>query len=164
MDMHQWSDWMARLGTSFEPAMLRGVRAGALRCIPLLQKRTSYAPPASEGGSQGAVDTGLYKAAWKTTPLPNGARVFNDRPASPVIDYGRRPSPVSSEGRRNLTAWAKRKLKLSADEARAVAWAIAQTLKKRPLRARRVMSGAIKEMTKLVQEEITHELDLELRK
>ena len=75
-----------------------------------------------------------------------------------------RPAPVSSEGRRNLAAWARRKLKLSGAEADAAAWAISQTLKKRPLRARRVMSGAEKKMVALVEEEIGHELDVELRK
>lgn len=164
MDMHQWSRWMSTLGDRFEPAVLRGVRSGALRCVGLMQQRTTYAPPASEGGTPGAFDIGLYKAAWKSAALPDGARVFNDKPYSGVIDRGRRPSPVSSEGRRNLAAWARRKLKLSGAEADAAAWAISQTLKKRPLRPRRVMSGAEKEMIVLVEEEIGHELDVELRR
>lgn len=164
MSMDQWSKEMMSLGDRFAPAALRGVRSGALRCIVLMQQRTTYAPPASAGGTPGAFDTGLYKAAWKSAALPDGARVFNDRPQAGVIDRGRRPAPVSSEGRRNLEAWAKRKLKLSGDEARAAAWAISQILKKRPLRARRVMSGGEKEMIALVEEEIGHELDVELRR
>jgi hypothetical protein len=162
MSFKQWADYMSDLGERFEPAVMRGVRAGALRCIPRLQQRTSHAPPASPGGTSGALDTGLYKAAWKTGSLPNGASVFNDRPYAGVIDYGRRPAPVSRGGVRNLEAWAKRKLKLGQAQARAAAWAIAKKLEKRPLLARKVLSGDLDGLVKLVEEEILHELDVEL--
>jgi hypothetical protein len=158
----EWAAYMKRLGTRFFPAAIRGVQSGAMRCIGIMQTRTDFAPPASERGTTGAVNTGLYKAAWKTAPLSNGAQVFNAQPYSPVIDGGRRPAAVGRSGIVNLERWAHNKLKLTGDAAKAAAWAIAKTLEKRALRAREVMSGGIDEMTKAVHAELQHELDVEL--
>ena len=164
MNMHQWSDHLRQLGSRFQPAMTRGMIAGAMRCIPILQTATMQAPPASPRGTSGAVDTGLYQAAWRSAPMPNGAKVFNMRPYAGVIEGGRRPYPVGREGMRNLEAWVHRKLKISGKAARDAAWAIAKTLEKRPLEARRVMSGSEDKMIEAVEKEILHELDLELGK
>ncbi len=162
VSMKQWNTHMQQLGSRFMPAAQRGIVSGAARCIPFLQKRTMMAPPASDRGTKGAVDTGLYKAGWRTAPVANGAKVFNVRPQSGVIDYGRRPAPVGRDGIRNLEAWVRRKLKLTGGEARTAAWAIAKTLAKRPLKARKVLSGGEKEMVKIVEGEIERELDVEL--
>lgn len=164
IDAAQFADHMKKLAGRFYPAMLRGVEAGALRTIPHLQRRTREAPPASPSGTQGAFNLGLYHAGWRSAPLPNGARVFNVQPYSPIVEYGRRPSPVGRAGIRNLEGWARRKLKLPATEAKAAAWAIAKTLEKRELKAREVMTGDQAGMVELVEREIMHELDAELRR
>lgn len=164
MDPQQWSRYMGELAQRFQPAMQRGIVAGAQKCIPILQAATRNAPPASDNGTRGAFDTGIYLSAWRATPISNGAMVFNSRPQAGVIDYGRRPSPVGRDGIRNLTAWAHRKLQLSDAEARSAAWAIAKTLEKRPLKARKVMTGSEAKMIEAVESEITHELDVELNR
>lgn len=164
MNPQQWAAYMGHLGERFMPAMMRGVLAGANRCVPLMQQRTMTARPASDNGRSGAVDTGLYKAAWRGEAIPTGAAIRNRTPQAPIIESGRRPSPVNRAGIQNLMKWAERRLGLNQEEARNAAFAIARTLAKRPLRARHVMSGALKEMTKLVMEEITHELDVEINK
>jgi hypothetical protein len=133
-----------------------------MRCIGIMQRRTDFAPPASDHGTVGAVDTGIYKASWQSAAIPNGASVFNSRGYSAVIDYGRRAAAVGKEGIKNLEGWAKRKLGLSGDAAKSAAYAIAKTLQKRPLRAREVMSGGVDEMTKAVHDDIQHEMDVEL--
>lgn len=162
IDVSQWADHLEKLGQRFRPAMLRGMNAGAMRCIPILHNATAQAPPASPNGTIGAFDTGLYKAAWRSASINNGAKVFNMRSYSGVIEHGRRPYPVSKAGIRNLEGWAKRKLKLSGKEAKSAAWAIAKTLAKRPLKARRVMIGSEEKMIEAVEKEVLHELDLEL--
>jgi hypothetical protein len=162
MTLAEWSRYMARLGSRFYPAAVRGAQSGALRCIGIMQRRTDFAPPATDGFPPGAVDTGQYKASWQSAPLSNGASVFNSRGYSAVIDYGRRAAAVGKSGIKNLEGWAKRKLGLSGDAATSAAYAIAQTLKDKPLRARKVMSGGVDEMTKAVQDDIQHELDVEL--
>lgn len=163
MTAPEWVAYMKRLGSQFFPAAIRGVQSGAMRCIGIMQRRTDFAPPASDHGTVGAVNIGLYKAAWKTAALSNGAQVFNAQPYSPVIEGGRRSeAAVGKKGIENLEIWAHSKLKLSGDAAKAAAWAIAKTIEKRGLRARKVMSDGVDEMTKAVHAEMQHEMDVEL--
>jgi len=165
MNPAQWAAYMNRLGQSFMPAMLRGLQVGVQhRCRDHMIYRTSMAPPASDRGSPGAVNYGTYKAAWKSILTATGAILLNDMAYSGVIEFGRRASPVSRAGRVSLARWAQRKLGLSPEEAVAASYALAQSLAKRPLRGRRVMTDGLDEMTKMVVDEITHELDVELRK
>ncbi len=160
----QFAKYMGQLGAQWRPALIRGTVAGAARTIPWLMQRTMMAPPASPRGMPGALNTGLYKAAWRSAPLPNGARVFNTQPYSSIIEYGRRPAHVGRAGIRNLEGWARRKLQLSAEEAKSAAWAIAKTLAKRKLEAREVLTGDEKGLIELVEKEILHELEIEVKK
>lgn len=162
MNLAEWSAYMRRLGTRFLPAAVRGVQSGVAACIPLMQQRTDRAPPASDRGTFGAVNEGHYRQDWHFGLLPKGGRVYNSRPYSPVIDFGRRPRAVSKKGIENIERWAKNKLKLTGNEARSAAYAIAKTLERRPLRAREVMSGGIDEMMRIVQRDMQVELDREL--
>jgi len=164
MSMDQWAAWMSRLQGRFMPAAIRGIRTGAVQAHTVMLKRTKKAPPASDrpGSTPGAFNYGTYFESWKISPLPDGAVVYNSQPYAGVIEYGRRPSPVSKEGRRNLTRWAMRKLGVTESEAKSVAFLVARSLKKRPLRARNVMTGGVQEMTDAVRGEITKELDVEL--
>jgi len=169
MDMNQWYQHMKQLGSRFMPAAERGVFSGAMRCIPHLQKRTTLARAASPRGGSGAVDTGLYKAGWRASPIPRGARLFNLRPYSGAIEYGRRPAPVSREGVQKLRVWAKRNLNLNDKQAERAAYAIARSMTPRSkggggrsLRARKVLTGDEKGLIKIVEEEILRELDMEL--
>lgn len=160
----QFASFADKLGHSFMPAAVRGVRSGVLRCVAIVQRRTSQAPPASPNGKPGAVNFGAYKAAWKVVPLATGAILLNDRGYAAVIEFGRRPSPVSREGRKNLELWAQRRLHLSADDAKSAAFLIARSLRTRPLQARRVVTGGMDEMTKAVLAEVERELGVELRR
>jgi hypothetical protein len=128
-----------------------------------MQERTDTAQPASNNGTPGAVDTGAYRAAWTTAMLPNGASVLNKRPYSPVIEGGRRIGmPVGKQGIINIADWAHRKLHIPVEQARSVAYAIAQEIKRRGLRARKVMSGGLGRMIEVVKIEIGSELGKEL--
>ena len=164
MSMKQWTKYIEDLGERFVPAMKRGMVSGAARCIPILHDATVRARPASPNGKEGAVDTGIYKAAWRSSSTSTGSKVFNTSAPSPIVEGGRRASAVGRDGIRNLEGWAKRKLRLNAKEAKDAAWAIAKTLKDRPLRKREVMGGSEDKMIKAVEAEITHELDVELRR
>lgn len=160
----QWVDWLKKLGNRYLPAAQRGVVAGAMRCLPLMQSRTDRAPPASLTGKPGAVNTGIFRNSWRASPVTNGARVHNLQPYGPVVEYGRRAKGVNRAGINNLQAWAKRKLQMSDSEARSAAFAIAKTLAKRPLLARKIMTGAIDKMTELVLAEVLHEMEVELKR
>lgn len=160
----QFSFWLAGLAEGkLQQAVKRGLVSGALRCVTVMQRRTEEAPPASPGGSVGAFDTGMYKAAWKSSETADGSRVFNSRPYAGVIEGGRRPSPVSREGQKQLAGWVRRKMGLSESEAKGVAYVIARKMKERPLQARNVLSGGVEEMTKVVMAEVDRELDKALK-
>jgi len=170
-NLAQWNQHMQQLGKRFIPAVERGTVSGAMRCIPHLQKRTSLAPPATTGGKKGAVDTGLYKMAWKSSPISGGARVYNPRPYSGTVEYGRRPAPVNRQGIRQLQTWAKRNLNLSDKEAKRAAFAIARKMSPtsmggggKKLLARKVLTGDEKGLIRIVEKEILYELDRELAK
>ncbi len=45
MSTKQWASYMTELAERFMPTMQRGVAAGAMRCIPILQNSTRRAPP-----------------------------------------------------------------------------------------------------------------------
>jgi len=164
IDPARWAAQMDRLADRFVPTVLRGVRAGAARCILLMEQRTMSAPPASPRGTVGAFNTGGYMRSWRSEGLSFGARVYNLQPYSGVVDLGRRPGVgVSRQGiELGLMPWAKRKLGLTDSQARSVAWAIATAIKKRGLLPRRVMTGGLDAMERLVVEEVEHELDAEL--
>ena len=162
-DAKQWAAFQRRLGKAFTPAALKGIRAGGLRCIPLLHRSTETAPPASTGGGTGAVDTGDYKRRWRTSPLPNGVEVFNDAPEAGVIELGRRPGsrpPPSSV----LQPWVRRKLGLSDAQAKGVAFVVARAIGRRGLRARRVMARALPAMRKAVMAEVKLALQKVIRR
>jgi hypothetical protein len=165
----QWTLYLTMLGNNYMPTVMRGILAGALRCVPIMQERTDNAPPASDGGSMGAVNYGMYRMSWKAVCVPEGARLYNDRPYAGVIEYGRRAKYPGKEGVRALQVWAKRKFKLSDEESLPVARAIAWNMKSRALRPRGVMMGlpppsGLQKLATVVLDEVQRELDLELNK
>ena len=156
----QFSKWLGDMADGrIKNAAKRGLVSGAQRCIPILQQRAEDAPPASPHGGKGAFNTGAYKASFKSASTANGARVWNTQPYAAVIDDGRRASPVSAEGRKQLAKWAMRKLGVSASEAKGVAFLVARKLAKTPLAARKVVSGSVDILAKIVLEEVEHEID-----
>lgn len=141
-------------------AMERGAVSGAARCIPILHRSTETAPPANPSGkgSGGAFDTGRYKASWRSRPISSGAQVFNDAPHAAIVEEGRRPGarmPPAGV----VEAWARRRLGVSKEEAARVDFLIRRAIKRRGLRARRVLQSSLPKMTQAVLDEILRELE-----
>ena len=175
----QFARYHKRLAREFKPTLLRGIRAGAARCIPYLVQRTRKAPPANPAGigRGGAVNTGEFIRAWRWITLPNGARLLNDRPYGPVIEKGRRrrskPPPVAAIG-----AWMRRRLKVrmstakgkAGDARRAAfwqrAWAISRAIGRRGLLPRLILTAyyAQKKIAAMVHQEVVAELNREMNK
>lgn len=151
MNITEWKAYQWKLAANYKPTLMRGVLSGAKRCLAYIQKRTRDAK---------AVDTGAYLRAWKAEPTDAGAHVYNAAPYSPIIEYGRRSGarqpPVAA-----LISWVKHKLGIKDEEARSVAFLIARAIGRRGLPARRIATApeAITEMTKIVGDEIQHEID-----
>lgn len=179
VDLKNYAAYQMKLGKEMHAAVLRGVRDGAARCIPILQAATEQAPPASQGGAPRAFDTGNYKRSWKVVPTEDGANVFNDAPYASVIEDGRRVGarqpPLSA-----IEAWARRKLysdsgkgklgpkltpKRRASMAAAAAFPIARAIARRGLKPRGVMNViAMPKMTEAMEQSIIKALNAAMAK
>lgn len=159
----QFAQYMATLGSRFHAAAVKGMRRAALRTQQHVQKRTGQVPPANpqQVGTGGAVNTGMYKRAWKYSPTPDGAVVFNAMPYAGVIEYGRRGNSAMPP-LKAIEDWARRRLGLSQKEAKRAAFPIAKAIAKRGLQGRYVLTGAELDIQRFVQEEVQAELNAAL--
>lgn len=162
IQLKDWPRYMAQLGGRFKPAVQRGLMSGAMRCVPLMQKRTENAVPASDHGSVGAFNTGEYRGNWRVSAIENGARIYNPTKQAGIIDGGRRPGALPPLDA--IEKWARRRLGLGEKEAKVAAYPIAKAIAARGLRPRNVMSGATDEMKRIVEEECRRELNAEMAK
>lgn len=137
----------------FRAAAEAGIRRGAMRALPILQRSGDTAPPASPDGRVGAFNTGAYRRAWKAAGISGGARIFNAKPYAPVIEKGRKRGsrfpPLAAVER-----WAYLRLKLSKEEAHAAAFPIARAIARRGLKGRKVMKRARPDVHKVVVAEM----------
>lgn len=156
MNLDEWVAQMKRLGKQFRPTVIRGIRAGALRTLPILQQSTRTAPAASKEGKTGAVDTGNYLRRWTTRPLANGVEIVNTAAYSGVIEEGRRPGRFPPLA--DIERWAKRRLHLTAEQAREAAFPIARAIARRGLKPRKVMGRVEKKIIKGINDEVRFEL------
>lgn len=138
-------------------AVVLGIRSGALRALPVLVANTDRATPASVKGAIGAVNTGTYRRAWKSRPLPRGADIHNNAPYAGIIEYGRRKGKKQPP-LKPIAKWAQRRLGVSEQEARSLAFPIARAIKKRGLFGRFVLKKSIKAILANIDREIRREL------
>lgn len=140
----------------------RGALSGALRGLVIVQAATRTAPPASSGGSPGAVNTGHYLRAWRAVATQRGAQIANSAPYSGVIEDGRRKG-ARTPPRQAIARWAQRKLGLTEKEAQRAAFAIARSIAKRGLRPRKVLGSVLERIAKAALQEIAREVAKTLR-
>lgn len=167
MDARQFASYHKRLAQQFKPAVMRGVRAGAARCVTYLVEQTRGAASANPAGkgTGGAVNSGSFLRLWRSFPLPDGALVTNTSPYGPIIEYGRRPGakmpPLLAIG-----LWLQRRLGLSAADARSRAFLVARAIKRRGLIGRRIMTSdaSRQRQLELIHAEVVHELNKELNR
>jgi hypothetical protein len=163
MSLDQYRNWLGVLSPTVMSAAQRGMVSGAKRCVAILQDATRVAIPASANGGEGAFNTGAYLRAWKSQPVSDGARVFNDSSYGPIIEDGRKPgSKMPPKG--VMARWAQRRLGLSREEALAIDFPLRRAIKDRGLRPRKVMANSLEQMTAAVDEEVMREVDAELNR
>ncbi len=159
--LSEFARLLERVAATEAPAALhRGVVSGAMRSIPILQQRTREASPANPSGvgSGGAFNYGDYLRAWKSVPTADGARVFNDRPYAAIIELGRRAGARRPPAEA-IAHWAQRRLGVSKDEARRLAFQVSRAIGQRGLAPRLVLSNALPDIGDAVREEIVRELE-----
>jgi len=121
------------------------------------------------------VDRGMYRAGWRFKRIKGGAEVFNSTPQAPIIEWGARSSNIKV-GRamiNALTAWVKRKGivkgrgKDANDEARSMAFAIANSMKRKGIFNRggknglRILEKSLGRVSKFLSEEFKREVKRE---
>jgi len=115
------------LEAGFEKAAERAVLATAARLISHIQNDVI---PKEDPKP---VDRGLYRAGWRMKAIRKGAEVYNTVPHAPIIEYGARAQNIKI-GRVMIDAlerWVIRKGIAGKADARGVAFAIANSLKKK---------------------------------
>lgn len=157
--LEEWRGWLDDL--ELETAAIKGIQSGASATIPILHESTQRAMPASDNGGIGAFDTGRYKRSWKTAKINRGVRIFNDAPYSGVIEKGRRAG-AKRPPTAPLEGWARRKLGMSAADAKAAAFAMARAIGARGLKGRMVLSRSMDKIRKVLIREVDRELHLAL--
>jgi hypothetical protein len=157
----EYASWLKKAGPVALSAMKRGALSGAYRCVPILVDSTRTAPSAAPGHAPypgGAVNTGAYLRSWKASATERGAIIQNIQPYSGVIEFGRRagsrfPPPDA------IKRWAQRRLQLSEDDAKRIAYPIARAIAKRGLVGRRVMTSVLPKLQQVFNEEVAKELN-----
>jgi hypothetical protein len=154
MSMKDWVIFQRRLTERYWPAVLRGARSGGMRGIAILQRRTQ---------EEGMVDRGGYIQRWKHSVSKQMVRFWNEAPYAIIIEEGRRPG-ARQPPTKSLIPWVQRKLGVGRTEAKGVAFVVARAIARRGLPAHRILSRATEELGRALREEITAELQAEMRR
>lgn len=157
--------WVGSVGGAFKAAARRGAMSAAIRGVGIII--TEIIPKQKPM----PVDRGIYRAAWRAQPSPNGASIINDSPHAQFIENGV-PAGNVKPGRAMIAAlaeWAKRKGLVSGGESpTAVAFAIARSMQKRGIFANgtgfKIMAQAEPRLAKILAEEVREAIREELAK
>jgi len=151
ISVKQYAQYLFKLGDNLPKAAKRGILSGAMRALPIMQRRTTEA---------GAVNTRTLLRAWKAERTENGAIIYNSMPYSGVVEYGRRPGKFPPK--EAIARWAQRRMGLSRKESLQAAFLISRSIAKRGIKARRIAEGATKEITDAIMTEVDREIAKEL--
>jgi len=148
----QYARKVAKMGPEMEAAAIRGVQSAAYwlegEAVDQLKGTRPYPPE----------DTGELVRSAKTTLIDRGAIVSFDAPHAAFIEYGTRPHMPPLQP---LMDWAIRKgLADTEEEAKAVAWKIAQKIKREGTTPKFFLARAVKQLSRrrIVSREIKAEL------
>lgn len=168
-DLKQASALKKHLDTRMQKAQLAAVQGAALQVVEDIQTRLI------PGAKPPPVDRGVYRAGWRMRPKKWGAEVANAVPHAGFIEHGVRGSNVKP-GRKMigaLTAWVKRKGiakgkgKGAAAAARGMAFAIANSMRKKGIFNRgkgfSILARALLPVQRYIQRELKREMDKAFR-
>lgn len=144
MTLGELHRYLTGLPKALEKSVVRGIRAGAERALPIA---------VAAGDAKGVFDTGEYRRKWKTRNLSDGASIDNTSGHGDIIEKGRR------KGRRQppskvVARWAERKLGLSPEEAKRAAYPIARAIARRGIAGRHVVRDVMPDIIKVVLDEV----------
>jgi hypothetical protein len=146
IDPSQLGSALRMHGAAVDTCMKLGAHRGAMRGWPHL---------VTEINNRDKVDRGQFKNSWSVNTLPDGSTVLrNSAPHAGIIEGGARPHPVNAEGIAALTAWARRKLGVTLEEAEGIAAAIAWKLRRHGQKPTWIVRRNIPALSKMAAAEI----------
>lgn len=166
--------WVMDLEGKMRKAAMRGLLSAGHRLVGVIQNEII---PREE---RIPVDRGIYRAGWRVRKVEGGVLVYNGTPAAAIIEDGARAENIKI-GRKMLdalTEWIIRKgfiktVKTRDDagrftnakrdaEARQLAWAIAQSMKKKGIfnkgQGLKILAKARRRLPQLIVEEVKREI------
>lgn len=105
------------------------------------------------------VDRGVYRRSWKVEKTEEGAVIYNPLPYAAVLEHGRRRG-AKMPPLKVITAWVLRKKIVSTGgakgraQARSVAYAIARSMVRKGIKARRVLQRSVPGINRAVRDAI----------
>lgn len=184
--IEKFASLLKKLGPKADAALNRGVLSAAMRSRDILVSETQKKKVFNTGYYQGA-----WKADRVITSKLLGllatrtVHVYNQAPYAGVIEYGRRPYPnrVSPRTgaprrprgsgplpmdslppfRKAIAAWVMRKFGLPYERAYPLMWAISNSINKKGIPARNVLTDAVPQLEKALVTEVTRELQTALK-
>lgn len=160
-DSEEIRQWLDR---GFEKAAQRAIVSTAARLVSYIQNEVIPKEDPSP------VDKGLFRGAWRFRGTPGGSEVWNTAPHAPMIEYGVRAENVKI-GRAMidaLSSWVVRKGLAGPAEARGMAFAIANNMKKKGIFNRdgkkglRILEKSVAKLGDFFAKEFKAEIDREM--
>jgi|SRR5882672_2330197 len=167
MTIEQAPAWVVELEGKRRKAALRGLLAAAHRVVGVIVTEIIPREP------RVPVDRGVYRAGWRARAVENGALVYNATPHAGIIEDGARAENIKI-GKRMIDAlaeWVVRKGLVGAAKkeergaaGRQIAWAIAQSMKKKGIfggegKGLRIMAKARRRIPAILEEEVKREIE-----
>lgn len=153
----------AKFVVEMKAAIHKANLKAAKKSLPLIRKATILAPPASDNGRVGAVDTRRLLRAWNVLVEGGVVRIVNPTKYAVYVENGRqansRPPPSSA-----LVGWVGRKLGIYGKKAQGVAFVIARAIGARGLRPRNIVKGSLAEIREIHARETEIAVDAMLKK
>jgi hypothetical protein len=155
---------LRRQGDALKAAVVKGLRRGAQRGLAEIAQRIANGKPFAP------VNTGQYRRSWRVETTKTGATLGSDAPYAGVIELGRRPGqagpPIGP-----IREWVYRKFRVAKkwrggriksaeraheqyDEIERMAWAIRNAIHKKGTAPRHIMTGALRRLGGLAEQEI----------
>ncbi len=161
MDIRDAPAEYRKRGKNFKDAIDKALLQAASRTVTYIVSQVI--PTTQVDGPSGSrrappVDRGPYKAGFRASRIPNGAKVHHVNPKlAAIVEYGVRPGNVKIGRKmiRALAEWAHRHgLEASKEDPERVAWAIAKGMQKYGMAPRNVFERARPKAREFAKQEI----------
>lgn len=157
IDMKDYPRWLKeKAGARMRVATKACLDSGP-EIIKVLQISTKNAPPASPSGSTGAYAFGNYYSGWRVVGTLEGVKITNTENYSRWVEEGRNPGKLPNID--NIVRWVQKRLGVSPDIAKRLAFPIAKQIAANGLQPRNVLGSQKNQITEIIEKNIAKAID-----